>query len=80
MREKIIKWRSVEKDGLPDKSGMYLIYKAKRDYCTCLPYSAKHRAFNSHDAEKEPTCALKVDYWCPIDETLPEEAKDEKAN
>lgn len=80
MTEKIIKWRSVKKDGLPDKSGIYLIYRAKRNYCTHLQYSAKHRAFNSYDAEKEATCALSVDYWCPIDEILPEEAANEKAD
>lgn len=80
MTEKIIKWRSVKKDGLPDKTGKYLTYHISKDYLSDLWFSARHQAFNAFDTSKESTHALSVDYWCPIDEIKPEEATNEKAD
>ena len=60
------KWISV-KERLPEKSGLYLTYHAKRGSMT-MHYSVNNEAWNAFDHEDRPKYALKVTHWMPLPE------------
>ena len=84
MTEKIIKWRSVKKDGLPDKSCEVLISYPYG--MMIVRYSDRYKCFNAHDdspiehVERTRVTFSDVTHWVPVSELIPEEAKDEKAD
>ena len=66
------KWISVD-ERLPEMSGLYLTYHAKRGSMT-MHYSVNNDAWNAFDHEDRPKYALEVTHWMP----LPEPPKVEK--
>ena len=60
------KWISV-KERLPEKSGLYLTYHAKRGSMT-MHYSVNNDAWNAFDHEDRPKYALEVTHWMHLPE------------
>lgn len=77
MTEKIIKWRSVEKDGLPKESCEVLI--SYPHGMMIVSYSDRYKCFNAHDSipidlvERTRATFSDVTHWAPISEISPEE-------
>lgn len=72
MKEITLKFRDIETDGKPEKSGDYVV---RLGYCggmyriQSLPYSKKHKAFNVHDYNTTKSTEIKnVTHWIPIEE------------
>ena len=68
MIELNLKFYEVEKDGLPMESGDYLCF-GKNRYCTTLPFSSRHKAFNCYDFFGKTDCKIDVLLWanCPME-------------
>lgn len=68
-RKTAMRWISV-KDRLPEKSGEYLAITKSRGHYMVLPYSAKHKLFNSYDSSRgrELKSAIECTHWMPLPE------------
>lgn len=63
-----IKWHNAAEE-LPEKSCDVVVWSS--GYCATINYSARHRLFNVHDSFTETDArrvAIKVQYWCYLDE------------
>lgn len=63
MKTTTINWHNVATDGLPEKSGNYLVIVKYSGMIADLSYSAKHQKFNAYDCEEKPDCELPCEWW-----------------
>lgn len=79
-----LEFKSVAKDGLPDKSGTYIVICKRTDetgdcwgYFCAINYSSRHKAFNAYDLHETTEYAFDdVVAYCEV----PQEWADKVAN
>ncbi len=69
MKTATIEWHNVATDGLPEKSGDYLVREKDNGLFVTLSYSAKYKKFNLSDCDTKHFAikfAIEVDWWAEI--------------